>query len=81
MKDNMSKGLIVAVFFVVLIMVYLAAITFLPITKEGAEFAKTILPYFLGCIGTLFGYYWGSSSKGQNQTPPVVDKNDTDKPV
>lgn len=71
--DDRSKGFNFAVLITLLIMLYIAAITFVPVTKDGLEFAKTILPYLLGVLGILVGYYWGTSSKRKSEN---AQKND-----
>ena len=69
--NNLSSGMKVAVFILVLIIGYLAAATFLPIPESGIKLADMIVPYFLGIIGVMVGYYWGSSSKGTQPLTPV----------
>lgn len=69
MKD-MSAGMKVAVVIILITFLYLFAVTFWPMTRDGAEQAKTITPFLLGTvIGTLIGFYYGNKSKQQEQTP------------
>jgi hypothetical protein len=54
---------------------YLVAITFLPVTTEGNEHAKTIVGFLLGtAFSTLINYYWGNS-KDKKPDPefPAMD--------
>ena len=76
-SDKLSGGLRVALLILLLTLLYLTAVTFLPMTPAGAEHSKTIVGFFLGSVfGTLVNYYWGSSSKGTQQQPPVEEKKD-----
>jgi hypothetical protein len=77
MKDA-SSGMKMAFIILLLTFGYLIAVVFFPMTKDGAEQAKTITPFLLGSvIGTLIGFYYGNKSKSQDQTPPdtTVDDN------
>jgi hypothetical protein len=67
--NDLSSGMKVAVFILLVIFAYMGAVTFLPIPESGIKLADTIVPYLLGIIGVMVGYYWGSSSKG---TPPLT---------
>ena len=53
---------VLASFFSVVAMGYLAAITFLAIPKENMDNAKVIMGFLLGtAIATILGYYYGDS--------------------
>jgi hypothetical protein len=69
MKDT-SSGMKMAFIIIMITFGYLIAVVFFPMTKDGAEQAKTITPFLLGSvIGTLIGFYYGNKSKSQDQTP------------
>lgn len=74
MKQLPTTGIHIAVLLIALFMAYLTGATFFTLPAAGAEFAKTIIPFLLGVIATLVGFYWGNSHKGQ---PPA---NTTEKP-
>jgi len=71
MKD-VRIGMRIALIIMMVIFLYLFAITFLEMPKAGVEQAKTISPFLLGVIATMVGFYWGNSSKNK-QTTPVDD--------
>jgi hypothetical protein len=66
--NDLSSGIKVAVFILVLILTYLTVATFAPIPATGVKLADMIVPYLLGIVGVMVGYYWGSSSKGGTPT-------------
>lgn len=71
MKERRASGkqLTVAVFIIAVTYVYLFAVTFIPMTPEGADQAKTITGFLLGTgLGTLLGFYWGGTPK--KEAPP-----------
>jgi len=76
-KEEMSVGMKFAMLIICLIFLFLGAVIFLPITPEGNEHAKTIVPYFLGIVTILVGFYWGTSSKRNQKSPD----EDADKPT
>jgi hypothetical protein len=69
MKD-VTTGIKIAVLLILILMAYLTAATFVPMTEAGEEQAKTISPFLLGIIATLVGFYWGNSSKRGDQNLP-----------
>jgi uncharacterized RDD family membrane protein YckC len=47
-------------------MAYVAAITFLPLPKENARFADTVLGFILGTVlATPIAFFFGSSKSSQ----------------
>lgn len=47
-------------------MAYVAAITFLPLPKENARFADTVLGFILGTVlATPIAFFYGSSKSSQ----------------
>jgi hypothetical protein len=64
---DLSGGMKVAIYIITWIFVYLSAVTFVPMfaifPEAGKAQSNIIVPFFLGVIGTLVGYYWGNSSK------------------
>lgn len=68
---NMSAGMKVAVLIMMVTFLYLFAVTFIPMSEQGSEQAKTIVPFLLGSvIGTLIGFYYGK--KHEN----IMEKED-----
>ena len=66
-------GLKVALLILVITFFYLFMVTFVPMTEEGAEQAKTITPFLLGTvIGTLIGFYYGNKHEQSKPPAPVV---------
>ncbi|HSW64880.1 MAG TPA: hypothetical protein VLH56_16450 [Dissulfurispiraceae bacterium] len=64
MRDA-TIGIKIAVLLILVMMAYMAAVTFSPMPETGTEQAKTIVPFLLGVIATLVGFYWGNSSRRQ----------------
>jgi hypothetical protein len=62
-------GMRIALVIMMVIFLYLFAITFLDMPEAGIEQAKTISPFLLGIIATMVGFYWGNSSKNKQNTP------------
>ena len=71
MTQNPTTGIKIAVMLVLVFMLYLSAATFFDIPQSGNEHAKTIIPFLLGVIATLIGFYWGNSHKEQQQQAPT----------
>lgn len=68
--DN-ARGMKVAVLIIMTTFLFLFCVTFIPMTEDGAEQAKTITPFLLGTvIGTLIGFYYGN--KHEQQKPPAI---------
>ncbi len=69
--NDSSRGIKVAVLILLIVFLYLFCVTFLPMTEDGSEQAKTIVPFLLGTvIGTLVGFYYGN--KHEQQKPPEI---------
>ena len=75
MKD-LAAGMKVAVMLICIFMFYMAAATFFSMPDTGAEQAKTIVPFLLGVIATLVGFYWGNSKKDEHVPPFTVTDAD-----
>lgn len=73
MIEPMSVGIKFAIGIVLLIFAYLGAVTFGTVADTGIEHAKTIIPYLLGIVTTLVGYYWGQSSAHNRRTGEKTD--------
>jgi type III secretory pathway component EscU len=72
MKD-LRLGLRVALLLIILFLLYLFCATFVPMTAPGIEVAKTVVPFLLGVIATLIGFYWGNSSKKSENGSQLKD--------
>jgi hypothetical protein len=72
--QNPTTGLKVAVLLILVLFFYLCAVSFWPIPQTGNEHAKTIVPFLLGIIATLIGFYWGNSHKDAPTTITPVDE-------
>ena len=55
---------------ILVFMIYISVVTFVDLPATGNEHAKTVLPFLLGVIATLIGFYWGNSSKLNMTTEP-----------
>jgi hypothetical protein len=53
----------VALLLILIFIIYLTSVTFFELPAAGREVAKTVVPYFLGVITILVGFYWGNSHK------------------
>ena len=71
MIKDPTTGIKIAVMLVLVFMLYLSGVTFLDLPETGNEHAKTIIPFLLGVIATLVGFYWGNSHKEQQQQAPT----------
>ena len=63
MLRDITIGLKAALLLILLMMSYMFSVTFFPMPDTGGEQAKTIVPFLLGVIATLIGFYWGNSKK------------------
>lgn len=55
-------------------MAYVGAVTFIPIPKDNARFADTVLGFVLGTVmATPIGFYFGSSKSGQAKDETIKD--------
>ena len=80
MKEDPSMGMKIALLLLMVVMVYLFCVTFLPMTDDGADMAKTIVPFLLGSVvGTLIGFYWGNKHKqaGEEEPPSPATESHT----
>lgn len=74
MKPDFSPRFIAgfSVFLIVVVMLYIAAATFLPITTSGAKYADMAVPLLLGTvIGAITGFFFGSSTTATTPRPPT----------
>ena len=70
MLKDVTIGLKAALLLILVMMAYMCSVTFFEVPDSGMEQAKTIVPFLLGVIATLVGFYWGNSHK---ETPlPVI---------
>ena len=59
-------------------MCYVAAITFLPLPKENARFADTVLGFILGTVmATPIGFFFGSTKSSQAKDSVIAAKVNT----
>lgn len=70
MLTDREKLLIVfAAALVVLVVLYVFAVTFIPIPDSGKDHAKFALAFLLGtAVGTILTYFWGSSQGSADKT-------------
>jgi len=71
MTKDITIGLKVAVILILIMLLYMAAVTFLPMPSTGEKQANTIVPFLLGIVATLVGFYWGNSSKRDKDIPVI----------
>lgn len=76
MQDKLSSGMKVAVYIITLIFIYLGAVSFIPETSLNDKVINTVVPFLLGIIATLVGYYWGNASKSNNSQTNTLTKPD-----
>lgn len=56
------------------VMLYVAAVTFIPLPQTGVKYADIAVPLLLGTvIGGVVGYWFGSSNKAVDGKPPTAD--------
>lgn len=68
--DDNTRGIKVAVLILMIAFLYIFCVTFLPMTEDGSEQAKTVVPFLLGTvIGTLMGFYYGNKHEQQKPSP------------
>ena len=64
-----------AVMILLISFLYIFAITFIPMQKEGSEHSKLVLGFLLGsCLGVLVNYYWGDSKKVSTETNAQIQE-------
>ena len=74
MKES-TTGLKAAMVIILITFAYLFLVTFVPMTQDGAEQAKTITPFLLGTvIGTLVGFYYGNKHEQKPGTLTPVEE-------
>ncbi len=70
--DPLDKKLVFMAFYIItLILVYIGAVTFLPIPETGQKYADMAVPFLLGSgFGALVGFYFAGSpgSKTKDDT-------------
>jgi hypothetical protein len=55
-----------SVMLLVMVMLYVAAVTFVPIPESGAKYADIAVPLLLGTVvGGVVGYWFGASKTGE----------------
>ena len=74
MLKDITIGLKVALLLILIMIAFMFSVTFFEMPDTGAEQAKTIVPFLLGIIATLIGFYWGNSKK--QDEPSVLTKVD-----
>ncbi len=65
-------------------MAYVAAITFIPLPKDNARFADTVLGFLLGTVlATPIAFFYGSSksSQSKDQTIQAIASSDPITPM
>lgn len=59
-----------AVFCVVIVMAYIAAVTFYPLSQTGVKYADMAVPLLLGSVVVaIVGFFYGSSQKQETTFP------------
>lgn len=60
-----------AVLVTLLVMAYVAGVTFLPLSTTGVKYADIAVPLLLGtCIGGLMGFWYGAAKNQTSQATP-----------
>jgi hypothetical protein len=77
MMNTPTTGMKAALLVIMMLFGYLVAATFVDLPATGNEHAKTIVPFLLGIISTLIGFYWGNSHK--DGAPPISQVDETAK--
>ena len=73
MLKDISLGLKIALVIILILFLYIFAVTFIPVGAVGESQANTIVPFFLGIMSTLIGFYWGNSSTSKKHEPPALE--------
>ena len=55
-----------------LIIIYVAAVTFCNLTPEQRKYAENISSFFFGVMTTLVTFSWGASKKEENGEHPIT---------
>lgn len=72
MTQPFSGGLKVAIYIFTVCFIYIFAVTFAPMSDAGLEHSKTVIGFLMGTVfSCLLNYYWGSSSKRNNDKNPI----------